>query len=177
MWFGSTTHVLSLLPKFRACALCQNQDFFQEILLSARLFYTDFACSTYNNELPTLAHIGCSSYAAVMSIHIYLWYYNLRRFSPQKKYNRKYLGSDSKTSGLASIKLFLNNLQKKISLFKLFSADPSFIYSWSIGHILEHEFFYLGRLGSQGSKGKKVDLRNLEQLLRVDSTGPNVLLS
>ena len=37
-------------------------------------------------------------------------------------------------------------------------ADPSSIYSWSIGHILEHEFFCLGRLGSSGSKGKKVDL-------------------
>ena len=32
---------------------------------------------------------------------------------------------------------------------------PSSIYSWSIGHILEHEFFCLGRLGSQGSKEKK----------------------
>ena len=31
---------------------------------------------------------------------------------------------------------------------------PSSIYSWSTGHILEHEFFCLGRLGSQGSKGK-----------------------
>ena len=29
------------------------------------------------------------------------------------------------------------------------------IYSWSIGHILEHEFFCCGRLGSQGSKEKK----------------------
>ena len=45
--------------------------------------------------------------------------------------------------------------------------DPSSIYSWSIGHILEHEFFCFGRLGSEGSKGKKVDLRNSEQLLRV----------
>ena len=32
---------------------------------------------------------------------------------------------------------------------------PSSIYSWSIDHILEHEFFCLGRLGSQGSKEKK----------------------
>ena len=39
--------------------------------------------------------------------------------------------------------------------------------SWSIGHILEHEFFCCGRLGSQGSKEKKVDLRNSEQLFRV----------
>ena len=112
--FGSWMQVLTVLPKFRAVALCQNSDFFfQEILLSTWLFYNDFLCSTNNNELPTLAHIGCSSYAAVMSIHIYLWYYNLGRFSPQNKYNRKYLGSDSKTSGLASIKLFSNNLQKK----------------------------------------------------------------
>jgi hypothetical protein len=44
---------------------------------------------------------------------------------------------------------------------------PSSIYSWSIGHILEHKFFYVGRLGSQGSKGKKVDVRNSEQFLRV----------
>jgi hypothetical protein len=32
---------------------------------------------------------------------------------------------------------------------------------------LEQEFFCLGRLGSQGSKKKKVDLRNSEQLLKV----------
>jgi hypothetical protein len=32
---------------------------------------------------------------------------------------------------------------------------PSFIYSWSIGHILEHEFFCLGHLGCAGSKEKK----------------------
>ena len=33
--------------------------------------------------------------------------------------------------------------------------SPSSIYSWSIGHILEHEFFCFGRLGSKGSKEKK----------------------
>ena len=47
------------------------------------------------------------------------------------------------------------------------SFDPSSIYSWSIGHILEYEFFCLGRLGCAGSKGKKVDLSFSEQLLRV----------
>ena len=41
------------------------------------------------------------------------------------------------------------------------------MYSWSIGHILEHEFFCLGLLGSSGSKEKKVDLSYFEQLLRV----------
>ena len=29
---------------------------------------------------------------------------------------------------------------------------PSSIYSWSIGHILEHEFFSLGRLGGKEKK-------------------------
>ena len=48
-----------------------------------------------------------------------------------------------------------------------FSSNSSFVYSWSIGHILEHEFFCLGRLGSHGKKEKKVDLRNSDQLLRV----------
>ena len=52
-------------------------------------------------------------------------------------------------------------------IFLLVSASLSFIYSWSISHFLEHEFFCLGRLGSQGSKEKKVDLRNFEQLFRV----------
>ena len=33
---------------------------------------------------------------------------------------------------------------------------PSSIYSWSIGHILEHEFFCLGHLGCAGSKEKKL---------------------
>ena len=45
--------------------------------------------------------------------------------------------------------------------------NPSSIYKWSIGHILEQEFFYFGFLGSSGSKGKKVDLSYSEQLLRV----------
>ena len=45
--------------------------------------------------------------------------------------------------------------------------DPSSIYSWSIGHILEHEFFCLGHLGCAGSKEKKVDLSFSEQLLRM----------
>ena len=44
--------------------------------------------------------------------------------------------------------------------------SPSSIYSWSISHILEHEFLYLGRLGSPGSK-EKVDLSFSENLLRV----------
>ena len=39
-----------------------------------------------------------------------------------------------------------------------FHGDPSTIYSWSIGHSLEHVFFYLGHLGSSGQQGKKVDL-------------------
>ena len=55
---------------------------------------------------------------------------------------------------------------KFLSSLKLMKEDtgfiPSSIYSWSIGHILEHKFFCLGRLGSQGSKEKKS-----EQLLRV----------
>ena len=48
---------------------------------------------------------------------------------------------------------------KFLSSLKLMKEDtgfiPSSIYSWSIGHILEHKFFCLGRLGSQGSKEKK----------------------
>ena len=40
-----------------------------------------------------------------------------------------------------------------IQLRKDFTASS--IYSWSIGHILEHELFRWGRWGSQGSKGKK----------------------
>ena len=35
-------------------------------------------------------------------------------------------------------------------LFQITSLSPSSIYSWSISHILEHEFLYLGRLGSSG---------------------------
>ena len=43
----------------------------------------------------------------------------------------------------------------ELILFLCAGPIPSSIYSWSIDHILEHEFFSLGRLGSQGSKGKK----------------------
>ena len=45
--------------------------------------------------------------------------------------------------------------------------DPSSIYICSLSHILEHEFFRLDCLGSQGSKEKKVDLSFSEQLLRM----------
>jgi hypothetical protein len=52
--------------------------------------------------------------------------------------------------------------------------NPSSIYKWSIGHILEQEFFYFGFLGSSGSKGKKVDLSYSEQLLRVVFVGAKI---
>ena len=45
--------------------------------------------------------------------------------------------------------------------------NPSSINSCSLSHILEHEFFCLDHLGSQGSKEKNVDLSFSEQLLRV----------
>ena len=48
--------------------------------------------------------------------------------------------------------------------FFVFLYTSSSIYSWCTSHILEHEFFYLGRLGT---KEKKVDLSFSEQLLRV----------
>ena len=54
-----------------------------------------------------------------------------------------------------------------LSYYECFINNPSSKYSLSIGHILEHEFFCLGHLGCAGSKGKKVDLRNSEQLFRV----------
>ena len=49
---------------------------------------------------------------------------------------------------------------KEIKLFKCEiqiqdGVHPSSIYNWSIGHILEHEFFCCGRLGSQGGNEKK----------------------
>ena len=50
------------------------------------------------------------------------------------------------------------------------ASSSSSIYSWSINHVLEHEFFYLGRLAvwaAQGSEEKKVDLSFSEQLLMV----------
>ena len=67
------------------------------------------------------------------------------------------------------IQYFLNVLKYfwPCSNMQIFKVKPSSIYSWSIGHILEHEFFCLGRLGSSGRKEKKVDLSYSEQLLRV----------
>ena len=45
---------------------------------------------------------------------------------------------------------------QQLRVIKLcFNPNPSSIYSCSLSHILEHEFFCLGRLGSPGSKGKK----------------------
>ena len=60
-----------------------------------------------------------------------------------------------------------NRPSARIFYQKVLYKYPSSIYSWSIGHILEHEFFCLGHLGCAGSKGEKVDLRKSEQLLRV----------
>ena len=41
------------------------------------------------------------------------------------------------------------------SLMAYYHSSPSSIYSWSIGHILEYEFFCLDPSGTQGSKEKK----------------------
>ena len=65
---------------------------------------------------------------------------------------------------------FTNRTQNLVNLqVVICQNDSSYPHPvlWSIGHILEHEFFYLGHLGSQGSKGGKVDLRNSKQLLIV----------
>ena len=64
------------------------------------------------------------------------------------------------------IRSFHSSGRTKIMWF-LCGWDPSSIYSWSIGHILEHEFFCLGSLGWVGSKEKKVDLSFSEQFFRV----------
>ena len=53
------------------------------------------------------------------------------------------------------------------TMIKKMHFGPSSIYSWSVSHILKRELFCLGRFGSQGSKGKKVDLSFSEQLFRV----------
>ena len=53
--FGITMQVLSVLPKFRATALCQNPDFFFQVKsLSARLLYNDFACDLTSCKYPSL---------------------------------------------------------------------------------------------------------------------------
>ena len=44
---------------------------------------------------------------------------------------------------------------KSVVMIIVYCCVPSSIYSWSIGHILEHEFFCLGHLGWAGSKEKK----------------------
>ena len=77
--------------------------------------------------------------------------------------------SQLKTSCRCKLQIQLNNLSRVLykRVANHFTHIPSSIFSWSIGHILEHEFFCLGRLGSSGSKGKKVDLSFSKQLLRV----------
>ena len=45
--------------------------------------------------------------------------------------------------------------KNKIPCTWVYGFEPSSIYSWSIGHILEHRFFCLGHLGCAGSKRKK----------------------
>ena len=69
---------------------------------------------------------------------------------------------------LKTLQILEAEFGKDVSLNEMgfFRCFPSSIYSWSISHILEHEFC-LGGLDSQGCKEKNVDLRNSEQLLRV----------
>ena len=47
---------------------------------------------------------------------------------------------------------YLSEMHQKFQ--KNLGTEPSSIYSWSVGHILEHGFFCLGHLGSSGSKKK-----------------------
>ena len=69
---------------------------------------------------------------------------------PLKSYKAGVCLSDVAVSEVSFQKLY------QFSFFdKFFWCHPSSIYSWSIGHILEHEFFCLGHLGCAGSKGKK----------------------
>ena len=52
--------------------------------------------------------------------------------------------------------VFQSHTEKKASML-WFKAQ--FYYSCSLSHILEHEFFCLGHLGSPGSKGKKIGFK------------------
>ena len=48
---------------------------------------------------------------------------------------------------------------------------PSSIYSWSIGHILEHEFFCLGHLGCSGSIMASIMGFFLKKLKKIEKIG------
>ena len=55
----------------------------------------------------------------------------------------------------SSIKVNIENTHIAKVNITYYSCGPISIYSWSISHILEHEFFCLGCLGSSGSKTKE----------------------
>ena len=52
-------------------------------------------------------------------------------------------------------KEYWQGFHSECCVMPIYVDDPSSIYSKSIGHILEQEFFCLGRLGNQGSKEKR----------------------
>ena len=60
-----------------------------------------------------------------------------------------------RASPLVFINSFIGGRDLVLEAKTKYTLYPRSIYSWSIGHILEHEFFCLGCLGSQGSKEKK----------------------
>ena len=74
-----------------------------------------------------------------------------------KKYNMKkrihFSTSQDLKSNYFHSKYFIEDRKSIQKCY--YHGDPSSIYSWSISHILEHEFFCFGCLGWAGSKEKK----------------------
>ena len=118
-------------PFIFLCAIPESRFFSRGIPLSARLFYFNFVCSNciyitmncQHQHILVVRHMQLSCpYIFTYDIIILGDFHHKRNITESM-----YLSSDSKPSGLASIKLFVNNLQKNLTfiLFKLFSADTT----------------------------------------------------
>ena len=60
------------------------------------------------------------------------------------RYDSKYFKERKKYPNQCSYTVPYDYVQVSMSL------SPSFLYSWSISHVYDHELYYIGRLGSQG---------------------------
>ena len=79
------------------------------------------------------------------------------KYCKVKRVILRYILSQSAESVFGQFKEVKPNWKNKFQLPNqtFIPKKPSSIHSWSISHILEHEFFCLGRLDSSGSKEKK----------------------
>ena len=137
--------------------MCQKLTYLNKFMKSKTSFFNSKVFARYNYyrksllEMIRLYLYDCSVYLVTALISIGLTTLILRTYLPLFVLRNGSLYAIIRTcSYICTYFLFvLHTLMYTYDI--LFCFIPRSIYSWSLGHILEHEFFCLGHLGCAGS--------------------------